>query len=42
MDLAQIYDQAGQSVKARPLWEAVAAQSADPELSKVAAARLAR
>jgi Flp pilus assembly protein TadD len=42
MDLARLYDQAGQNVKARPLWEALAAQSADPELSRVAAERLAR
>ena len=42
VDLAQIYHQAGENAKARSLWEAVAAKSADAELSQYAAGRLAR
>lgn len=42
VELARLYDETGHPWKARPLWEAVASQSADPELSQLAAERLAR
>lgn len=39
-ELAELYDATGHPSKARPLWEAVASQSTDLELSRLAAARL--
>jgi len=42
LELAQLYDHTNQGGKARTLWEAVASQSDEPELSRLAAVRLAR
>jgi tetratricopeptide (TPR) repeat protein len=42
VELAALYESSGAREKALPIWEAVAAQSGDPELSRLAAARLGR
>ncbi len=41
-ELALVYEETGRGEEARPLWEAVASQTAHPELSRFARARLAR